>query len=68
MNREQFGGKDNEVDLQYCDADILNKFDADGNAKNKGDNVDLDFKPIQKSDGKDLFDFINKSDFTTVGG
>lgn len=30
MNREAFQGKDEEIDLQYCDANVLSAFDKDG--------------------------------------
>jgi len=32
-------------DVQYCDANVLNAFDKDGNAKEQADNKDLDFQP-----------------------
>lgn len=41
MNRDAFGGQ--EVEVQYCDADVLNAFDKDGNAKNMADATELTF-------------------------
>ena len=68
MNSKVFDGKDDDV--QYCDADVLNAFDKDGNAVNSGDAKELEFdKYIAPASGTgDLMDFINKSDFSTVGG
>lgn len=66
MKKQEFTDKDENV--QYVDADVLKQFDADGKAKNKGNDSNLEFTTYKKQESMDLMDFISKSDFSTVGG
>lgn len=66
MKKAEYNDKDEDV--QYCDADVLKQFDADGKAKDAGASADLEFATYKKQESMDLMDFISKSDFSTVGG
>jgi hypothetical protein len=66
MKKQEYNDKDEDV--QYCDADVLKQFDADGKAKDSGASADLEFATYKKQESMDLMDFISKSDFSTVGG
>jgi hypothetical protein len=55
MKRDAF--QENEEDLQYCDADVLNAFDKNGDAKVDDKEVDLNFETYTGQ--VDLMDFIN---------
>ena len=66
MKKAEFTDKEDNV--QYCDTNVLKQFDADGKAKNKTTDQNLEFVRYEKQESVDLMDFISKSDFSTIGG